>query len=128
MRRPVYLLAVLILLGWPALLCAQAPVIGPTDALAFDYPDQDYTESQVDRFEAAYDGSAFAALAAPKYQTVNGVSSYKFIPPQTAGTHTVALRACNPIGCGAASSPFVFALATTSPPTAVPGNVRKVIR
>lgn len=116
------------LLGYAIGVSAQtAVVLTSTDALAFDYTDTDFDTYVVSGFEVAYDGGAFAAVAAPKYQDIGGVSSYKFIPPQTNGTHTVVLRACNAVGCGAGSAPFAFAVLSSSPGTA-PRNLRKVPR
>lgn len=126
MRRLSVCVGVL-LFALAVVVSAQAPIIGPTDAIAFDYSDQDYFDYAVQRFEAAYDGGAFTFLQASQYQTVSGVSSYKFVPPQTSGTHSVVLRACNTGGCGVGSSPFAFALPTSSSPSA-PANLRKVPR
>ena len=105
----------------------SAPVIGPSDAIGFDYVDADYDLYLVSGFEAAYDGGAYQPVAAPKFQSVNGVSSYKFIPAPTTGQHIVSIRACNAIGCGAGSAPFAFAALASSPTTA-PVNLRKVPR
>lgn len=111
-------------------LYAQASeIIGPTDAIGFDYVDVDYQNSQVNRFEASYDGAPFTGLNAAVYQNANGVTTYRFVPPQTNGTHTVAVRACNSIECGAATSPFGFAFPVVNPPTPnAPTNLRKVPR
>lgn len=105
----------------------SVPVIGPSDAIGFDYADADYDTYLVSGFEAAYDGGAYQAVAAPKFQSVNGVSSYKFIPTPTNGQHIVSIRACNAVGCGAGSAPFAFA-ALASSPTVAPANLRKVPR
>lgn len=111
----------------PIVVAQSTPIIGPTDALAFDYPNTDFETYVVERFEVSYDSGAFSLLAAPKYQDTGGVSSYKFIPAPTSGTHTASIRACNAIGCGPGSSPFAFAVLVNSPASA-PGNLRKVTR
>jgi hypothetical protein len=112
-------------------LTAQNPILTPTDALAFDYPDADFTASQVTRFEAQWDGGAWGALPMTTFRdasTPAGFSSYKVIPPFSNGTHAVSYRACNSVGCGGGSVPFGFAFAVAETPKAVPGNVRKVPR
>ena len=106
----------------------QPPVVLlPTEAFAFEFPDAALTSEGIDRFEVSYDAGAFASLGLPpKLSTVNGISKYKLIPPQTSGTHSFSLRACNAVGCGPASSPFAFA--PLSNPATVPGNITKVPR
>lgn len=104
-------------------------IIGPTDAIGFDYINTDYQNSQVNRFEASYDGSAYGPLTVSVYQNVNGVTTWRFVPPQTSGTHTVAVRACNSVECGGSTPPFGFAFAVVNPPTPnAPTNMRKVPR
>ena len=108
---------------------AQTPVIGPTDAIAFDYGNADFTAYQVTRFEASWDGLTFGAVttqSAVLADTPTGYTSYLVTPPFSNGTHTVSFRACNAAGCGGASSPFAFAYQGS--PAGVPTNVRKVAR
>jgi len=106
---------------------AQAPVVGPSDAIGFDYVDASLSEYQVDRFEASYDGGTWATLGIPPVAfSANGVSTYRVIPPQSTGTHTVAFRACNAVGCSNSSGPFAFAV--LGAPSVAPGNVRKIPR
>lgn len=102
-------------------------VLLPTEAFAYEFPDAALSAESIDRFEVSYDGAAFTSLGLPpKLSTANGISKYKLIPPQTSGTHTFSLRACNAVGCGPASSPFAFA--PLSSPTVAPGNITKVPR
>lgn len=112
-------------------LTAQAPILTPLDALAFDYLDSDYTNYQVNGFQAQWDGGSWVALSPASFrdaQTMNGATSYKVIPPFTNGSHSVSYRACNAVGCGGGSAPFPFAFAVVEAPLTVPGNVRVVRR
>jgi len=123
-RLVVTLAALLMVVAVPA---AQAPVIGPNDAIGFDYRDADLTGFAVSRFEASYDSGTWAAIGIPPVAIVtNGISTYRVIPPQAQGTHTVAFRACNAVGCSSSSGPFAFAVLGT--PTTAPGNVRRIPR
>ena len=121
--RQIPLVGLLGLLLSIPLLAAQAPVIGPTDAVGFDYLDADMAITT--RFESSYDNGPWASVQIPT--TVPLGKTYKVIPPYTSGSHTVLFRACNSAGCGSASVPFAFVYAATSP-TVAPGNIRKVPR
>lgn len=94
-----------------------ASVPPPTGArLAFDYREADLGTYLVDHFEAAWDGGAFATLAAVKGvlpDTPAGASSYTFVVPFTTGSHTVAIRAVNATGGGAATPVYTW---TAGPP------------
>ena len=83
------------------------------------------------RFEANYDDVAWSSVQIPASvvlpDTLLGAKTYKLLPPFTSGTHTVLVRACNGVGCGSASLPFVFMSVGTSP-TVAPGHVRPVPR
>ncbi len=117
--------AAALLLG--AAVQAQTPTLSPTEAVGFDYTDADLATYAVSRFEAAYDGNAtYTSIGMVVSSTANGVTTYKTTPPQTSGTHTVNVRACNAAGCGAASVPFAFVV--LSAPGSAPTNLHKVIR
>lgn len=109
-------------------LTAQQPVpLLPTEAFAFEFPDAALTAESIVRFEVSYDSGAFQSLGLPpKLSTANAISKYKLVPPQTSGTHTFSLRACNAVGCGPASVPFVFA--PLGEPTTGIGAITKVPR
>jgi hypothetical protein len=119
------LTALLLGLGGIALF-AQAPTIGPLDAIGYDYADTDLVLYEVNRFETQYDGGAWVAIGLPVAFVANGVTTYKTVPPYTNGTHSVNVRACNAAGCGPASLPFAFAV--LSVPGSPPTNLRKVPR
>jgi hypothetical protein len=129
----VVCLLLVIGLGLPgagANLLAQAPTLGPNDAISFDYMDADLATYQVSGFQASWDGGAWVNLTATAFRdavTTSGATSYKFLTPFTSGTHTVTVRACNAVGCGGGSSPFAFAVVVASP-GAAPGNLRKVAK
>jgi hypothetical protein len=109
---------------------AQAPTLGPNDAISFDYMDADVATYQVTSFQAQWDGGAWVALTSTAFKdagTTVGATSHKFLTPFTNGTHTVSVRACNSVGCGGGSSPFAFAVLVVSP-TAAPSNLRKVAK
>ena len=112
----------------PTIAVMQQPVvIGPTEAIGFDYIDAEFQSSQVARFEASYDGGNWSTLGIPPIAAViGGVTTYRVIPPQPSGTHTVVFRACNAAGCGGGSSPFAFE--PLGAPTTSPSNVRKIPR
>lgn len=105
---------------------AQAPVLGPNEAIGWDYADLDVSTYQVNRFEAAYDGGAFATVGMVVSVQSAGITTYKTTPTPQNGTHTVAIRACNVAGCGPASSPFGFVV-LSAPPSA-PVNLHIVPR
>jgi hypothetical protein len=110
-----------------AIFMQPPTVLLPTEAFAFEFPDAALEGESIDRFEVSYDAGPFASLGMPpKLSTVSGVSKYKLIPPQTSGTHSFSLRACNVVGCGPASSPFAFV--PLSNPVTIPGNITKVPR
>jgi hypothetical protein len=124
------LLVVVALLSLPTTAAAQSVIIGPTDAIAFDYENADVITYAVDHFEVQWDGQPWLPLdvtGAVFPDTGPEALSYRVVPPFTVGTHTVAFRACNlAAGCGGASSPFDFAYAVVPP--LPPGYVRKVSR
>lgn len=106
---------------------SPSPVIGPQDAIGFDYADADFQQYAVERFEAQYDGGAWASIGIPQVAgQSNGLTTYRVIPPMPSGNHTVGLRACNAVGCSTSSSPFAFAV--LGAPETAPGNVRKIPR
>jgi hypothetical protein len=111
------------------LMLLQTPIVGATDAIAFDYLDVDRDTYQVIRFEASWDDQAFlevttTAVVLP--DTIPGATTYRVIPPFVAGAHTVTFRACRLEGCGAPSIPFPFAFAVAVPPP--PAHLRTVPR
>ena len=121
---------IIFLLLFPAVVAAQV-TLTPTDALSFDYDNAIYQQWTVTKFESQYDGGTWQPLVIAQFtdsSTLVNHTSYRFIPPFTAGNHTVSLRACNAVGCGTASAPFAFGYAVSSAPTASPVNVRKVAR
>jgi hypothetical protein len=124
------LAAVLLLVAVARMDAQSAIVVGPNDALSFDYLDADFSTWQVTGFQVSWDGSAtWVALGTTAFRdslTRAGGTSYKFIPSFTSGQHTVSVRACNAQGCGGGSSPFLFAYGSV--PSAVPSNLRKVPR
>lgn len=89
---------------------AQNPTVGPNEAIAFDYYDADFTAGEVTGFEVQWDADGWLSLGIPPAfsdaQTPAGALSYKVASPFTSGTHSVAFRACNLVGCGGASNPF----------------------
>ena len=108
---------------------AQVPTLGPTDAIAFDYFDSDFTLYSVTHFEVSWDSGAFAVTAASAFvdgATQPGATSYRVAPPFSAGNHTVSFRVCNAWGCSLPTSPFAFGYASGSQPAQPPSNVRKV--
>ena len=121
------MLAVLLIVALSGVPVLQAPVIGPQDAIGFDYPDADVSGYQVTHFENQYDGGAWTSISMPPVAAQgNGVSTYRVIPTTQTGTHNIAFRACNAVGCGGSSSPFAFAV--LGAPSNAPGNVRKIPR
>jgi hypothetical protein len=111
------------------LMLLQTPIVGATDAIAFDYNNNDLATFQVVRFEAAWDSQPYVTLTTVAFTDANtqlDCTSYKFIPPFTSGTHSVTVRACNSEVCGTASGPFPFAYAVAMPPP--PAHLRTVPR
>jgi hypothetical protein len=126
--RQLALVLVLLVLA-PVASAMQSVVIGPTDAIGFNYSDADLQAYAVTRFEASWDGQAFAAIqpvTAILPDTPVGFTTYKNIPPFSSGNHTVVFRACRLEGCGGGSVPFAFAYPVVNP--TVPTNVRRVPR
>ena len=113
---------------YTTIVFAQAPILNPDEAIAFDYLDAEYTASSVLRFEVQWDNNAWALATTEPRVLTPGTTTYVVIPPFTNGTHTVAFRACNITGCGGSSAPFLFAYAASSVPTAVPSNIRVIKR
>ena len=107
-------------------LYAQAPTLGPDEAIGWDYSDADLTAYEVNRFEAQYDGGVWTPVGMVVSSANAGITTFKTTPTQQNGTHSIVVRACNVAGCGAGSSPFGFAV--LSAPAAAPGNMRKVPR
>jgi hypothetical protein len=107
---------------------SQAPVqIGPNDAIGLDYVDADFASYAVTEFNAQYDAGTWTSIGVPTNKvTAGGVTTYKVVPPQTNGNHTVSFRACNVAGCSAGTVPFAFAPVLSAP--VGPTNVRKVPR
>jgi hypothetical protein len=115
----------------PAPPLPQAPVtfvVG--DQVAFDYLQADFIAFTVTRFEVSWDSGTFTTIGLPApfvdAQTQVGADSYSVLPPFTQSTHSVAIRACNAVGCGPASLPFAFAYASST--NIPPGNVRRRLR
>jgi len=126
-RRKFAILVPLFLALSTSIAFAQAPVIGPNDAIGFDYRDVEFAEYVVTRFEASYDSGPWNSINVPPIAiVVNGVSTYRVIPPQPTGTHTVVFRACNAVGCSTSTAPFDFAV--LGAPATAPGNVRRIPR
>jgi len=119
-----------LLLASVVILRAQSVTIGPLEAIGFDYLDADLTTYQVNSFQAQWDNGAWVSLGIPTSvivgDTQSGAKTYKVIPTFTSGNHTVAFRACNSAGCGAASAGFPFGV--LSGPGSVPSNLRKILR
>lgn len=99
----------------------------PGQSFGFDYLTADFTNFSVTRFEMRVDGDVWVDVAIPSVaddpNTLTGAHTYVVpLPPLPTGGHSVAFRACNTGGCGAASPEFSFTLvAFTSP-----ANVRIV--
>lgn len=121
-------------LGFAAVVSAQTPILGPTDALSFDYYDADFSTYAVTGFQASWDSGVWAAITTTAFtdaQTLVGATSFQVIPPFKNGQHTMSVRACNAQGCGGGSIPFAFMYAVVEVlpvPGAVPVNLRKVPR
>jgi hypothetical protein len=112
----------------PVVLQTQV-IIGPNDAIGFDYTDADLQTYAVIRFEASWDGQPYATVqpvTAVLPDTPVGSMTYKNIPPFSSGNHTVVFRACRLEGCGGGSVPFAFAYPVVNP--TVPMRVRRVPR
>jgi hypothetical protein len=121
--------AVLLLCAAVRMDAQTVPTLGPNDAISFDYMDADFSTYQVSSFQAQWDGGAWVAIGTTAFRdagTTSGATSYKFNSPFTSGQHSVMVRACNAVGCGGGSSPFVYVHAVA--PSAVPGNLRKVAK
>lgn len=127
-----WLLAALLMLGIGVTLGAQSTTITltPTDTLAFDYLDADLTGSSVTQFAVSWDGGALTSIGLPTAfldaNTLPGAHSYKLSVPFTNGNHSLALAACNAVGCGPVSATVPFAV--VSPPASSPTNIRKVAK
>ena len=127
MMRKIFAVVVCLLTLFVGSILAQTPVVGPTDAIGFDYPDADLATYVVNRFEASYDSGAWNSINIPPVAAViGGVTTYRVVPPQASGNHTVAFRACNAVGCSGSSGPFAFAVLGV--PGSAPGNIRKIPR
>ena len=100
---------------------AQAPIVGPEDAIGFDYADADLSGFQVTHFENSYDEGAWLTIGIPPVAAAaNGLTTYRVAPTPTQGTHTISFRACNAVGCSAPSVPFAFAPAAVPEPAVPP--------
>jgi hypothetical protein len=100
---------------WAVILAPPAPalqgsaIIGPTEAIAFDYRDADLATYAVVRFEASWDGQPFDVVTVDAIilpDTLPGYTTYRSVPPFASGTHTVSFRACRVEECGGGSEPF----------------------
>lgn len=109
---------------------AQGVFLGPTDVIGFDYFDQDLVDFSVSDFEASWDGQGWMPLgtlpAIVNSTTQAGAHTYLVASPFATGAHTVSVRACNAMGCGAASAAFPFVHGAV--PSKAPSNLRKVTR
>ncbi len=116
---------------------AAGPIIGPQDALGFDYLTADLTTFTVSRFEVSWDNAtcassgAWSAIGIPTGRTLadtpGGALTYPVVPPFTSGSHLWCVRAVNIAGPGGPAGPLDFA-AVGSVPTAIPTNLRKIPR
>lgn len=136
MRRSFIALTILALFAFAGAVhsptaAAQSPVIiGPAEALGFDYLDAALTAYAVTDFQVAWDSTTtFVTVGIPPVSAVSaGITTYKVVPSFSSGTHTFQVRVCNAVGCsvGAPATPFAFALLAS--PGVAPTNVRKVAR
>ena len=114
----------------PTVLMQGPIVITSNDAIGFDYAPSDVTTYAVTSFEAQWDTNAWVTLGMPSGvvlpDTLQGFVTYSVVPTFTQGSHSLALRACNAVGCGSPSSPFAFAVLVA--PAVGPTNVRKIRR
>lgn len=121
----------------PTFMQSSAPIIGPQDALGFDYLAADFSAFQVQRFEVSWDNSSCASagtwvsvgIPLPRQlaDTVPGGNTYGVVPPFTSGTHSWCVRAVNMVGPGVSIGPFAYAV-VGSAPTVAPSNLRKIPR
>jgi len=125
--KKMLMLGALVMLTGVAVYAQTAVVVGPAETIAFDYIDADLVTYEVTRFEASFDGAAYATVTTTAVMlgdTPVGSKTYKITLPFSTGTHTVAFRACRLEGCGGGSTPFAFAFPVVNPN--VPTRVRKV--
>ena len=98
---------------------AQAPILGPSDAIGVDYPDAWFAEDAIDRLEVQYDDGEWRSVGIPVYVAVDGVTTYTVIPTMPTGSHAVSFRMCNAAGCSTPTSPFAFVVSSDGPTAAV---------
>ena len=92
-------------------VAAQAPLIGPSDAIGMDYPEAWFVKDAIDRFEVQYDAEDWRSLGIPPvYTAMDGVTTYAVVPATPTGSHTVSFRACNAEACSTSTSPFAFVI------------------
>jgi hypothetical protein len=106
----------------------ELPVIEPTDAIGFDYPN--LAVDEIMRFEVSWDGQPFELLEMSMVElpdTEEDCTTYKVVPPFTSGTHVVAFRAFDGTSYSTPSLMYQFMVEDSSDLSA-PRNVRKVPR
>ncbi len=97
-------------------VAAQAPLIGPSDAIGVDYPEAWFVKDAIDRFEVQYDAEDWRSLGIPPvYTAMDGVTTYAVVPATPTGSHTVSFRACNAEACSTSTSPFAFVIPGEGP-------------
>ena len=97
-------------------VAAQAPLIGPSDAIGLDYPEAWFVEYAIDRFEVQYDADDWRSLGIPPvYAAMDGVTTYGVVPATPTGSHTASFRVCNAEGCSTSTSPFAFVIPGEGP-------------
>jgi hypothetical protein len=122
-------MSLLSLFGLAGVLEAQAPIVGPDEAIGFDYADADRDAYQVTHFENSYDEGAWLNIGQPPIvASTNGVSTYRVAPTPTQGTHTISFRACNAVGASIPTTPFAFARDVAVPVKPPPPTGVRVLR
>jgi Ricin-type beta-trefoil lectin domain len=105
---------------------AQAPILGPSDAIGVDYANAWFAEYAIDRFEVQYDDGEWTSVGLPVYAAGNDVTTYTVNPTMQTGSHAVSFRVCNAAACSTPTSPFAFVVSRQRPTAVGPAPVRLV--
>lgn len=118
MRRLIVIAAVLFFVGHALQISAQQPIgVDANDLIAWDYDDAIYQTYAVTHFERSTDGGPWTLAAiAEQFPNGTGVTTRGTqVGDLPHGTHTVAIRVCNAVGCSS-GLPFGFSYGNPPPP------------
>ena len=126
MRRVIFTAAMVVLLGLLPVSAQQPIGVDANDLLAWDYLDADMLAYAVTHFERSTDAGQWTPATITEQSSDGaGVTTYaSTIGQLTNGTHTIAVRTCNAVGCSV-PTPFEFIYGNPPPPVGNPRIMRR---